>query len=95
MKLYLVERIDDGGGYDTYSDFVCWANSEEEARWTAPDPEYHMWKDGVYCYSYREQAPVLSNYTDWVKDPVKDLKVTELNDPSKTPVIVCASFHAG
>lgn len=93
MKLYLVERTD-GWGYDEYSEFVCWANSEEEARWMAPDPEYHMWKDGVYCYSYREQEPVNLAYTNWTADP-KTLKVWELTRPPEKPTVVLASFNAG
>lgn len=93
MKLYLVERTDDVG-YDDYDSFVCWANSDEEARWLAPDPEYHMWKDGVYCYSYREQEPVNMEYSSWTKDP-KTLKVWELTRPPKEPAIVLASYNAG
>lgn len=90
--IYLVERTD-SVGYDDYDSFVCFANSEEEARWLVPDPEFHMWKDGVYCYSYREQAPVNMNYTSWVADP-KTLKVTELTSSDK-PKVILASFNAG
>lgn len=91
MKLYLVERTDKIG-YDDYDSFVCWANSEEEARWMVPDPEYHMWKDGVFSHSYREQAPA-PNYS-WTKDP-KTLKVWELSRPPEKPEVVLASFNAG
>lgn len=35
--LYLVSRTDDGGGWDTYSDFVCCADSEDQARNIHPD----------------------------------------------------------
>lgn len=91
MKVFKVERTDTVG-YDDYDSFVCWANSEEEARWMAPDPEFHMWKDGVYCYSYREQEPV-GKYTNWTKDP-KTLEVFELSPP-EVPTIVLASFNAG
>lgn len=91
MKLYLVERTDEGG-YDTYSDFVCWAKDAEEARYTAPDPEYHIWKDGAWHYSYGKQE--LATYHGWVDDP-KTLKVWELSRPPEKPTVVCASFHAG
>jgi len=94
MQLYLVERTD-SIGYDDYDSFVCWANSEEEARWMVPDPEYHMWKDGIYCYSYREQAPADLKYSNWVKDPTKDLKVWELSRAPEKPEIVLTSFNAG
>lgn len=91
MQLYYVERTDTYG-YDEYSDFVCWANSEEEARYMAPDPEYHMWKDGAWHYSYGKQEPV--TYHSWTKDPTT-LKVWELSRAPKKPSVVCASFHAG
>lgn len=92
MKLYRVERTDKWS-YDDYDQFICWANNEEEARWLAPDPEYHMWKDGVYCYSYRDQQPV-GDYTSWVKDPKTQLEITEIV-PSKEPEVVLANFNAG
>lgn len=93
MQLYLVERTDNID-YDDYDSFVCWAKSEDEARWMVPDPEFHMWKDGVYCYSYREQAPVNTKYSNWVEDP-KTLKIWELSRPPKEPTIVLKSFNAG
>lgn len=93
MKLFRVERTD-SWSYDDYDQFICWANDEEEARWMAPDPEYHMWKDGVYCYSYREQEPVNSNYTSWVKDPKTQLDITEITPPFK-PEVILANFNPG
>lgn len=97
MNIYKVERTDQWG-YDDYDSFVCYAHNEEEARWMAPDPEYHMWKDGVYCYSYREQEPVNSKYTSWTLDP-KTLKVTlcgftDMPEGSK-PDVILASYNAG
>ena len=94
MKIFKVERTD-SIDYDDYDGFVCVAESEEQARWMTPDPEFHMWKDGVYCYSYREQAAVNSDYTNWVKDP-NTLEITEL-DVSKfnSPQVILASFNAG
>lgn len=93
MQLYLVQRTDKSS-YDDYDSFVCWANSEEEARYTAPDPELHMWKDGVYRYSYREQEPVNPDFSSWVKDP-KTLKVWELSRPPEKPTVILASFNPG
>lgn len=94
MKIYKVERTDKWS-YDDYDAFVCFANSEEEARWTAPDPEYHMWKDGVYCYSYREQEPV--KYSSWVKNPAKDVTVTYLGENINIvmPSVILNSFNPG
>lgn len=94
MKIFKVERTDNYS-YDDYVSFVCVAPTEEAAKWMAPDPEYHMWKDGVWCYSYREQEPVNLGFSSWVKDP-STLKVTELgianSDESK---VILASCNAG
>lgn len=95
MKLFKVERTDEWS-YDDYDSFIVVANSEEEARWTAPDPEFHMWKDGVYCYSYRDQKPVDTRYSSWVKNPETQLKITEI-DPSffTKPEVILTSFNPG
>lgn len=94
MDIYKVERTDKWS-YDDYDSFVCFADSEEQARWLAPDPEFHMWKDGVYCYSYREQEPVNTKYTSWTKDP-KTLKVYKIGTSEfNSPQIILASFNAG
>lgn len=92
MKLFKVERTDKWS-WDDYDSFICWANDEEEARWMAPDPEYHMWKDGVYCYSYREQEPVTYGHS-WVKDPKTQLTITEIIQPEK-PSVISANFNPG
>lgn len=92
MKLFKVERTDKWS-YDDYDQFICWANDEEEARWLVPDPEYHMWKDGVYCYSYREQEPVKYGRS-WVEDPKTQLSITEITPSSKAEVIL-ANFNPG
>lgn len=94
MNIYLVERTDDWD-YDDYDQFVCFANSEEEARWQVPDPEYHMWKDKVYCYSYGKQEPV-GHATNWVEDP-NTLKVFHIGVSLREvkPDVILASFNAG
>lgn len=93
MKIFKVERTDNWS-YDEYDSFVCIANSSEEARWLTPDPEYKMWKDGVYCYSYGEQEPVKYSWS-WTKDP-RTLEVTELDPIAiSEPTVILASFNAG
>lgn len=94
MKLFKVERTD-LYSYDDYDSFVCITPTEEAARWMAPDPEYHMWKDGVWCYSYGEQGPASTDFTGWVRDP-NTLKVTELGVAnSDESEVILASFNAG
>lgn len=92
MNFYLVERTDKWS-YDDYDSFVCVAENEEQARWMTPDPEYHMWKDGIRCFSYGEQKPAPLDFSSWCKDPVKNLKVTLLN-PTE-PKVILSSFNAG
>lgn len=92
MKLFKVERTDNWS-YDDYDSFLCAANSAEEARMLWPDPEYHMWKDGVACYSYGEQNPASSH--GWVKSP-DYLEVTEIDlSILNKPETLLASFNAG
>lgn len=91
MKIYKVERTDKWS-YDDYDSFICVAENEEQARWMVPDPEYHMWKDGVYCYSYRDQEPVNTDISSWTKNP-NTLKITEINPIQ--PEVLLASFNAG
>lgn len=92
MKLFKVERTDNYG-YDDYSDFVCLANSKEEARYMAPDPEYYKWNGSHWVYAYRQDKK--ATHSGWVEDP-KTLKVTEIFPEDRTePEILCASYHAG
>ena len=94
MKIYKVERTD-GGGYDTYDSFICFANSAEEARYINPD-EYYIWKDGGWCFVYADGAMKREKNYSWTEDP-KTLKVWEL-DRSPTdgkPTVILASYNAG
>jgi len=93
MKLYLVERTDKWD-YDEYSEFVCWANSEEEARYMSPDPDFYTWKDGGWRFVYHDETWRREDPSSWVKDP-KTLKVWELSRAPKEPTVILASYHAG
>lgn len=96
MKIYLVERTD-GIDYDEYDSFVCYAETSEQAKNMAPDPEFHMWKDGVACYSYREQNPVAVGWP-WAKslDNVLVREIGEsLTQEAKAGEVILASFNAG
>lgn len=97
MKIFKVERLDTWD-YDDYSDFVCFANSEQEARYIHPcndDDDYFKWDEELgWIYSYRKEKVKVRRH-GWVDNP-KELKVTELitNNAFK-PEIICASYHAG
>lgn len=82
MNLYHVKQTINND-YDTYSDFVIAANTEEEARNTHPSGNQACW-DGTYAGS-------------WVS--IRDrhqLVVTHIGKarPGITGII-CRSFHAG
>ena len=103
MKLFKVERTDDWG-YDEYSDFVCCANSEDEAVRMHPGnqdenpPMYNWTPEGwfvAYFHPTEEHKGFYSN-TTWPED-LSLFKVTELGEATKLnyPHIICASYHAG
>ncbi len=81
MKLYLVSQ-DQNNEYDTYSDFVVCAESEEEARNTHPA----RWRDNPWT----ERADV------WCQSP-DQAEVKYLGEAADDleKGIICASFHAG
>ena len=83
MKLYHISQ-EENNDYDTYSDLVVAAESEEEARMIHPasyseDP----WKD---------QSP----YGSWCKTP-DQVDVEYIGEAASgiEKGIICASFHAG
>lgn len=90
MNIYLVERTDDGGGYDTFSDFVCLAESEEEARKIHPE---NQWGYGQTIVDDHDEIA-----GTWVKySETKATLVGTVSEDYETPKhkIICASFHAG
>lgn len=98
MKIYKVERTD-GWSYDDYDSFVCFANSEDEARRVHPcgDDMYELHEDGWRMrFSDGCLEEKASKYHSWTHD-VSSLKVWELNrDPSEgKPTVILASYHAG
>lgn len=44
MNIYLVERTDDTR-YDEHDSFVCYAESEEVARYTKPNKDISTWTE--------------------------------------------------
>lgn len=96
MKIFLVERTD-GIDYDEYDSFVCYAETSDQAKNTVPNPEYHMWKNGVLCYSYREQEPVTYGFS-WTKS-LNNVIVRELGESTtqeaKAGEVILSSFNAG
>lgn len=82
MKLYHISQSENND-YDTYSDLVVAAESEEEARHI--HPQQHRddpWKEDIY--------------STWCKSP-DQVKVKYIGEAAKgiKKGIICSSFHAG
>jgi len=84
VNLYLLEQSVNTG-YDTYSDCVVAADTDEEARLIRPD--YQDWNDDTFSLSF----------SGWVARP-EQVQVTFIGIAHPANVkkgIVCKSFHAG
>lgn len=97
MNIYHVERTDKCD-YDEFSDFVCFANTEDEAKAMHPyGPEYYVFgSDGwrmIYKGLPKEKADEYNGWTNSL-DNVKVYHIgISLRDVK--PDVVCASYHAG
>jgi hypothetical protein len=82
MKLYHISQSE-VKGYDTYSDLVVCANSEDEARQIHPGSH---WNDN----------PWADSYGSWCKSP-DQVKVEYIGEAAAylEKGIICSSFHAG
>lgn len=88
MNIYHVERTDGGGSYDTFSDFVCVAKSENQARKIHPK--------NSRGYSEKVVDENIDIYDTWVKLSNTKATLIGVANPKYTKnIIICASFHAG
>jgi hypothetical protein len=95
VKIYKVERTDNWS-YDDYDSFVCFANSEDEARKLHPygDDSYVLYEDGWHMkYSDGRIDDKIHDFMSWTHD-ISSLKVQELKDSDK-PEVILASYNAG
>jgi hypothetical protein len=74
-------------GYDSYSEFVCIAETEDDARMTHPT--------GGIVYS-KEKCGWSSNYGEWTNN-IQGLIIEKLGEAKngESPRVVVASYHAG
>jgi hypothetical protein len=81
MKLYHISQ-NQNNDYDTFSDLVVAAESEEEARNIHPS----QWRENPWAY-----------FDAWCKSPdqVKVEYIGEAANHIKKGSIICSSFHAG
>lgn len=96
MNLYLISQ-DVNSDYDTYSDAVVAADTENEARclhpsgyqWDAERGEWYQIRT-VDGSRYSE-----GNYGSWVRPEVVTVELIGVAQPDRKVGVVCASFHAG
>lgn len=81
MKIYHVTQSE-VTGYDTYSDFIACAETEQEAKLMHP--------------SYYYKSILDSNGWDW-PNRIEDVECHEIGEANEdqTKGVICASFHAG
>lgn len=97
MNIYKVEQ-DWNDGYDTCSDFICVASSEQEAREMHPSEFVTHNKDGKWYGTYSDGDEYVQDSNSWVSfSEIDRLKVTLLGiaNEEHDKGIECASFHAG
>ena len=87
MKLFLCSRQDDSD-YNTYSDFVVAAETEEDAKDTHPDGDC-KWNGKSWRYRDRDWSD--STWTTPDKVTVKEIGTAA----DGIVGVQCASFHAG
>lgn len=95
MNIYLVSQ-DVEYGYDTYDSFICYAESEEEARTMCPSG-HHAWINNQWhiCYADGTTAPRLYKRGDWsLPSEVEVELIGKATDDVESGVIL-ASFNAG
>lgn len=94
--LYIVELGDiKFGGYDTYSEFVACADSEEEVRKMHPDG---CLDENDVGSNWSHQGDKMAEYSSWIVYEDRDkLKVTFLGKARDDLMkgVITASYHAG
>lgn len=102
MKLWLLTGRGHGG-YDTYSEAVVVAATEEDARKIYPRPEHQTW--GCYC----KEEVVMHDWWDvgegdcicnpgrneWCTPEQVDVEEIGSSPELEAGTVVCASYHAG
>lgn len=95
MKLWRISQ-DANSGYDTFSDAIVAAETEELAKSTHPDGSY-QWIGSAWQATRPDGTTYIDDmrYSAWVKaDQVEVEYIGEAKGGTPAGVI-CASFHAG
>ena len=84
LKLYHISQSQNSG-WDTTSDMVVCATSEDDARLVHPDD-----------FDLMDRDPWTYEWSSWCKSPDQvEVVYIGVAAPDVKPGIVCASFHAG
>jgi hypothetical protein len=97
MNVYKVEVDDWDNAYNTYNEFVCIAETEQEARETHPCKNITHIKNGNW-YGTHNGEEFIDNSEGWINaNDIGKLKVTLIGtaNPNQPKGIVCASFNQG
>lgn len=97
MKLWLVSQTANND-YDTYSDIVVAAETEDEARKTSPSPDYREWSDehNSWMFKYHDGRREKSEFYSWVDDlSLITVKYLGETAPEIEAGLILASYHAG
>ena len=97
MNIYHIKRTDKGS-WDTYSDAVVVAETENAARLIHPHGVEYIWRkdiDGDYkCVDPTEEWDDVSR--EWVlPNSVAVTFIGEAHESFTEACIICASYHAG
>ena len=85
LNIYKIEQ-DETRGWDTYSDAVVAAESEEDAKTIYPDKSGEL-----------RRIPLSGAWGEWTNDPT-NVRVTLIGVAVRTITcsqVICSSFHAG
>lgn len=94
MNIYLVSQ-GENTGYDTYDSFVCYANSEDEARVMSPS-SYYFWKNDSWNFGYYDgTSDVVSYLSSWCHPNFVDVELIGTTNEDVEVGVILASFNAG
>lgn len=93
MNIYLVSQ-DESCGYDTYDSFVCYAESEDEARVMSPS-EHYIWKYDTWNFKYFDGSYEPSRFNAWCHPKYVEVKLLGNTNEDVGVSVILASFNAG
>ena len=93
MNIYLVTQ-DKNNDYDTYDSFVCYAETEDEARVMAPS-EYYIWKNDTWNFVYLDGSYKPSRFDSWCYPKYVEVTLVGSTNEDVESGVILASFNAG